>query len=171
MIKEASHPMISTGTEGCFLDKTTFFNKAKHDGLIVYKDESFIVASYDNNECEVLKINYRDMYLNTMDFIETKLNVGDRFSKGDVLTSSKFIKDEEICLGQNLLTAVMIWKGYNYEDGIVVSDSVTKDDFFSLCRFVFDIEPGQVLLSLVDEDYIPLPKIGEKLKKGMFMQN
>ena len=167
MIKEASPPWIRTGTEGCFLDKTTFLNLAKDKGLVIYKDDSFLVASYDNGECDVLKINYRSMYLNTMDYIETDLNVGDRFSKGDTLTSSKFIKDREACLGQNLLTAVMIWKGYNYEDGIVVSDAVTKKmTSFHYVDLSFDIEPGQILLSLVDEDYIPLPKIGDTLKKG-----
>jgi hypothetical protein len=165
--KEAEPAWIKTAVESAYLDRTTFLNKAKENGTVIYKDETFIVIQYESKKCESFKLGYRSMYLNTMDHLKTDLNVGDHIEKEQIITCSDFIKNEEICLGQNLLTAVMIYKGYNYEDGIIISESVTnKMTSPHYVDLTFDIEPGQVLLSLDPEVYRPLPKIGDILKKG-----
>jgi DNA-directed RNA polymerase beta subunit len=167
LIKESEKPMVKSGIENMCLDRTTFLSLAKDDGEIVYRDDKFIIASYDDKTNEAIEINYRSMYLNTMDFIECKLNKGDRFKKGQILASSSFLKDGELSLGKNLLTAIMIYKGYNYEDGIVISESIASQmTSLHYVDLTFDILPGQVLLSLDPDNYIPIPVVGQKLNTG-----
>jgi len=170
LLKKSQIPLIKSGTEGCYLDKTTFLCKAKDDGEIVYQDGTFMIISYIDGTTNMIKLGYRNLYLNTIDYIEPLFEENDKFKKGDLLCQSKFLKNEELSLGQNLLTGIAIWKGFNYEDGIVISESVVKDKFTSVhgVDLSFTIEPGQVLLSLVDDEYKPLPNIGDKLKRGDF---
>jgi DNA-directed RNA polymerase subunit beta len=56
---------------------------------------------------------------------------GQKFKKGDILVDGHSVEDGELALGRNLTVAYMPWKGYNYEDAIIISDTLMKDDFFS----------------------------------------
>lgn len=160
-------PFVKSGVEDCYLDKGTFLGKAKYSGIVVYKDNKILLVKYDTGEFDVFKINYRSLFLNTADIIDSMVNVNDHFKEGDILVQSRFITDGELTIGKNLHTLVMPMLGYNYEDGIIVSESASKsmvsNHFVDLS---FEIESGQVLLSLVGNKYHPLPKIGDKLKTG-----
>jgi len=169
-VKGSEKPLVRTGLEDAYIDKTTFCHVAKDDGLVLYVDEEYMIIVYDDAEpyeVEMFEINYRTMYLNTIDRIDTKYRSGDRFERGDVLCKSRFIKDNELTLGKNMLTAVMVWKGYNYEDGIVISDSIVKDmESTHAVDLSYNIECGQILLSLEPDKYKPFPKIGETFRCG-----
>ncbi len=170
MLKEAEPAWIRSGNEVLYMDETTFQHKAKNDGIVIYLDQSFMIVVYDTIEpkkVDIFQIGYRSLYLNTTDCIVPKFNVGDRFKKNDILAESKFIKDNNLAMGHNLLTSVMIWKGFNYEDGIVISESACNK-LISLhsVDLTFNVESGQVLLSLEDKDYKPLCHIGQEIKKG-----
>lgn len=169
-VRDSQKPIVRSGLEDAYLDRTTFYHKAKAGGVVVYKDEEYMLVVYDTldpAEVELFNINYRSLNMNVMDYTHTKYNEGDRFKEGDVLCNSDFIKDNEIALGQNLLTAVMIWKGFNYEDGIVISDKVVnKMKSVHHVDLSYHIESGQALLSLEDGKYKPFPEIGQKIKKG-----
>ena len=167
LIKDASHPMVKSGTEGMYLDKTTYLKRAVKDGRVIYKDGSYMVVLYSDGEHDAFEINHRPLYLDSLDYIKSNFDLEQEFKAGDVLAQSIFIKDEELALGQNLLSTVMIWKGFNYEDGIVISEEVTeKMTSVHYVDLTFEIEPGQVLLSLDNKDYKPLPEIGETLTEG-----
>ena len=170
MLKSSELPWVRSGNEGLYLDETTFQYRAKEDGIVVHIDPSFMVVVYDRvtpKQVDIFQIRYRSLYLNTIDYIEPKYSIGDRFIKDSVLCQSKFIKDDQLSLGQNLLTAIMIWKGFNYEDGIVISESVVeKMSSLHAVDLSYVVESGQVLLSLVNDQYVPIPKIGQKLSKG-----
>ena len=169
-IKGAEKALVRSGLEDAYLGKSTFCHTAKKDGLVLYVDDEYMIIVYDDAdpyEIEMFEINYRTMYLNTVDVIDTKYRAGDRFETGDVLCQSKFIQDGEMALGKNLLTAVMVWKGYNYEDGIVISDSIVKDmQSMHSVDLSYNIECGQILLSLESDTYKPFPKVGDEIKCG-----
>jgi len=167
-IKDSEKPLMKSGIEDNYLKKSTFLFKAEEDGEVTHIDPNIMIVTYDNKVSKVSKLSYRSLYLGSVDYIVPKIEEGMRFKKGDTLSSSMTIKDDELALGRNLLTGVAIWKGFNYEDAIVISESISKTKFTSLhsVDMFFSIEPGQVLLSLKDENYSPLPNIGDVLSKG-----
>lgn len=167
LLENASKPFIKTGWEDKYFEYTSFKQVAKEDGEVAFKSNEFIVIKYESENIDIFKLSYRPMYLNSADYMSSPLSVGDKFKAGDIIAISKFFKDGDLTLGHNLATAVVIWEGYNYEDGIVISEDVV-DRYTSLhtVELSFEIEGGQILLSLLDDSYKPLPSVGDKLKKG-----
>ncbi len=158
---------ILTEVSDNYLKYTTFQHKADVNGIVIYKSDKFLVLTNEDEKTKIYKLGYRPLYLNGMDYIGTTLNKNDFVSKGDIICQSKYIQDDVVCLGKNLLTGVSIWEGYNYEDAIVVSESASKKlTSLHSIDLSFEIESGQVLLSLNNEYYNPLPKVGDTLKKG-----
>jgi len=168
LLEHSEKPWIASGVEDCFLDETTFMYKARSDGKVVHYDSMFMIVVYEDHTSEIFNMSHRPLYLNVVDKLIPLVKEGDLFKEGDILCSSRVIDDGELKLGQNLLTAVTVWKGFNYEDGIVISESVRDKKFTSIHNvdLTFMIEPGQVLLSLDDDSYRPIPKVGDKLSKG-----
>lgn len=167
LLDKASKPYVITGSESNFFEFSTFKQNAKLNGEVIFKSKDFIIIKYINDKIDIFKLSYRPMYLNSADFLYSDLKVGSKFKKGDTIVTSKFFKNDEIALGQNLLAGIAIWEGYNYEDGIVISESIV-DKYTSIhtVEMSFDIEGGQILLSLLDDKYKPLPEIGDVVKKG-----
>lgn len=163
-ILENEIPEIVSGAESEFLTKSNYYITAKRNGKVIYKDNVSLVVLYDDGTSEHVDIGYQNKYLDTSDFYTTDLVMGKSFKKNTILAQSNFIKNSNVCLGINLNTMVAVWKGYNFEDGLVVSESAAK-------RFTsqhsldlsFEINPGQILLSLNSDEYIPIPKVGDRL--------
>jgi len=168
LIRDSQKPLIKSGVEKCYLENTTFLFRADQNGTVTHIDPNLMIVTYDDKTSKISKLAYKSLYLGAVDYILPKLKENDNFVKGQTLSSSMMIKEDELAIGQNLLTGVAIWKGFNYEDAIVISEKVSKKRFTSLhsVDIMFTIEPGQVLLSLSDDRYSPLPSIGEFLKKG-----
>jgi DNA-directed RNA polymerase beta subunit len=173
LLVDSEKATVRSGLESAYLERTNFLHVAKHNGIVTYVDPFFMVVAYDDvtdeNEpkAEVFNIRYRPLYLNSIDYVERKFNTGERFEKGEILCSSRFLKDGELSLGRNFLTAVIPWKGFNYEDGIMISESVSKKmTSIHSVELSFQVESGQVLLSLEKDGYVPLPKPNQILKKG-----
>jgi DNA-directed RNA polymerase beta subunit len=167
LLTDAERPAIKTGVESTYLDKTTFKNVAPQSGKVVYITDKILLVQYKDSTFESFKLGYRELYLNTADELYTDLKLKQKFKKGDVLVKSKYIKDDDVTLGQNFLTAVTIWEGFNYEDAFVISESAANRlTSYHTLDLSFDIDPGQVLLSLNDDNYKPLPLVGEKLSRG-----
>jgi DNA-directed RNA polymerase subunit beta len=168
-IRNSESPNIKSGLESEYLNKSTFLNIAKNNGEVIYLDDSFMVVKYQDGTGDVFKLKYKELYLNTLDYVIPCFNMGDMFKEGEVLSHSTYIKNDELTIGQNLLTGIGIWKGFNYEDGIVISDRLINEQKFTSIHNIdlsFIIDSGQVLLSLENDVYKPLPVIGEKIKKG-----
>lgn len=167
LLNETELPIIATGSEDKYLEYTTFKHVARMGGYVMHIDKNFMVIMYDDNDIKMLDLGWRSLYLNGADLLETKFSEGDAFSEGDILVQSKFIKNDQVALGRNLLTGVAIWEGFNYEDGIIVSDE-TAEKFKSVhtVNMSFEIQSGQILLSLNHDNYKPLPEIGECIKRG-----
>jgi DNA-directed RNA polymerase beta subunit len=162
-------PLIRSGTESCYLDKTTFLGRAEFDGKVIYRSSDYLIVSYYNGskKGDVFKLGFRNMNLDVADFLMSDKKEGDKFKKGDVLYHSLFIDNGTLAYGLNLLTVIMIGRGFNYEDGIIISESAAKK-FTSIHYLNLDylIEKKHVLFSLSNEHYQPFVEEGQLLKKG-----
>ncbi len=166
MLKKFQSPMIQSGCEGLYTDHTQFVKRAKRDGEIIYVNNKYLMIAYDNNEIELINTSYRRIYVENMDLINVYVKQGDKVRRGEILAESNYCQDGNITIGQNLLTAVMVYYGYNYEDGIVISDRLIEDGTLTSVHYKdlsFVIPPDRVLLSLDPNTYKPLPNILEKV--------
>lgn len=167
MIKEAEYPLVKSGTEHHYLDRTSFMKRARENGEVVYLDDKYLIVKYDTDELDVLEIGYRYLYLDTVDLINPLVEEKQKFNKNDILCESRFIRNGELTLGVNVHTAIMIAEGFNYEDGIVISENLTnKMTSLHYVDLSFDVDPSSILLSLSNDTYKPLPNVGDCLKTG-----
>ena len=175
MLKQFDQPMIKSGCEGLYTDHTQFVKRAKKNGEVVHIDQKYLIVVYEDNEIDIFNIAFRKIYVEHMDFMNIYVKPGDKFKAGEILAESNFCRNGEITFGKNLLTGVMIYYGNNYEDGIVISDRLVKEDVFTSVHYKdlsFTIPPHKVLLSLNDlrsldeEKYKPLPDEFETIEAG-----
>ena len=169
MLKEFDKPMIQSGCEGLYTDQTQFVKRAKKDGEVVHIDDMYIIVLYTDGDVEMFNIEYRKIYVEHLDFMNVYVKPGDKFKAGEILAESNFCKDGEIVFGKNLLTGVMVYYGNNYEDGIVISERLVKENTFTSIHYKdlsFTLPPHKVLLSLSEDEFKPLPHQFETLAKG-----
>ena len=169
MLKEFDKPMIQSGCEGLYTDQTQFVKRAKKDGEVVHIDDMYIIVLYTDGDAEMFNIEYRKIYVEHLDFMNVYVKPGDKFKAGDILAESNYCKDGEIIFGKNLLTGVMVYYGNNYEDGIVISERLVKENTLTSIHYKdlsFTLPPHKVLLSLNEDEFKPLPYQFETLAKG-----
>ncbi len=170
LLREFEKPMIQSGCEGLYTKYTDFIKVAKKDGQVVFLNSQYMVVLYDDESGEVIDVSSRKIYVQNVDIMNTFFEEGDRFKAGDILAESDYCKNGDIVFGRNLLTGIMIHYGYNYEDGIVVSDKL-EDDVLTSVHFVdlsFTMKPDRVLMDRLGrhDKYEPLPEPNTKLKFG-----
>lgn len=160
LLKNFDQPIIKSGCEHLYTDYTQFVKRARKDGEIIHIDGKYLIIAYDDNDVDIFDIGYRKIYVEHMDFMNVYVKPGDKVRAGEILAESNFVKNGSIQFGRNLLTGVMIYYGNNYEDGIVISDRLAKEDVLTSVHFKdlsFTIPPNKVLLSLSNDGYRPLP--------------
>lgn len=159
LLKNPELPLVQSGCE-CLYTKHTPFNLiAKNDGIVLYddKDDDIIIVKYDNDEVEYLNAGTRKIYVDNMDVMHHNIKEGERFKKGDILAESLYIKDQNINIGKNLLTGVTVYYGYNYEDGIVISERLVNEEILSSIHFKdlsFFIPNNKVLMNLCESNIV-----------------
>lgn len=169
MLKKFDVPKIQSGCEGLYTDYTQFIKRAKRDGEVVFMDDKFIIVVYDDKTIDIFNIAYRKIYVENMDLLNIYVKCGDKFKAGEILAESNYCTNGHINIGKNLLTAVMVYYGYNYEDGIVISDRLVNDGSFTSIHYKdlsFTLPPDKVLLSLKKDEYKPLPEVFDRLAVG-----
>ena len=135
-------PIVGTGLEErvCIDSRTQII--ADRAGEVVYVDANEIHVRYNRTEDEkfvsfepdvtVYKLpNYRRTNQSTTVMLKPIVRKGDKVSKGQVLTQGYATEGGELALGRNLMVAFMPWKGYNYEDAIVLSEEMVKWDILT----------------------------------------
>ncbi len=141
-ILEPEAPIVGTGIEArCAHDSRTQII-AEDDGVIQYVDGERIVIRYNKTEDERF-VDFNDENVTYMltKFKKTNqsmcINIrpivrkGQEVKKGEILTEGYATKGGELALGRNMKVAFMPWKGYNYEDAIVISERVVREDLFT----------------------------------------
>lgn len=135
-------PIVGTGIEELVARDSRVLINAEGEGIIEYVDANEIIIKYDWNEVDKLvsfdsEIKSYKLTKFTKTNQSTCINLkpivakGDRVSKGQVLCEGYATQNGELALGQNLKVAFMPWKGYNFEDAIVISEKIVRDDVFT----------------------------------------
>ena len=135
-------PIVGTGLERQVASDSRVLINAEGDGVVEYVDAEKITIRYSYTELEQ-KVRF-DGDTKTYDLIKfrktnqgTCINLkpivrkGDKVAKGQVLCQGYATQDGELALGRNMKVAFMPWKGYNFEDAIVISEKVVREDIFT----------------------------------------
>lgn len=172
-LSDFDEPIVQSGCEGLYIDHTQFIKRAKRNGEVIFCDGRFLIVVYDDNSVDLFNVENRRVYTEHMDIMYKNFKAGEKFKAGDILAESVFCKNGKLALGKNLLTGVMVYHGNNYEDGIVISDRLVKEEVLSSIHvedMSFTIPPHKLLLPLIpsknENDYKPLPTVNEILKIG-----
>ena len=171
-------PVVGTGLEGKAARDARIQIHSEGNGIVEFVDANEIHVRYDRDEQEKL-VSFEDdlrVYRLTK-FIktnqETCINLkpavkkGQKVKKGDFLTEGYATQDGELALGKNLKVAFMPWKGYNFEDAIVISERVVKEDMFTSVHISeYELEVRDTKLG--EEELTPdIPNVSEEATKDL----
>ncbi|MBN1158192.1 MAG: DNA-directed RNA polymerase subunit beta [Bacteroidales bacterium] len=135
-------PIVGTGIEHEVVRDSRFLVIAEADGIVESVDSNEIVVRYTMTEEEKFVrfdgevsryklLKYRKTNQNTCINLKPIVKKGEKVYKGQILTEGYSTCDGELALGRNLKVAFMPWKGYNFEDAIVISEKVVREDLFT----------------------------------------
>ena len=135
-------PVVGTGLEGRAAADSQILIKAEFDGVVEYVDSEQIIIRYDVSEDDRFVsfdpdvVTYRlQKYTKTNQGTTVDLKPivrkGQRIKQGQILTEGYATDKGELALGRNLMVAFMPWQGYNYEDAIVISERIVREDVFT----------------------------------------
>jgi DNA-directed RNA polymerase subunit beta len=135
-------PVVGTGLEGRVAKDSRTLLVAEGNGVVEYVDANEIRIRYEQTEVDKLisfgtdtksynLIKFRRTNQNTCINLKPIVRKGDKVEKGTVLCEGYATQGGELALGRNLQVAFMPWQGFNFEDAIVISEKVTKEDIFT----------------------------------------
>ncbi|MBU3895834.1 DNA-directed RNA polymerase subunit beta [Patescibacteria group bacterium] len=159
-------PLVGTGVERNVARDSGQAIVAKSDGKVKEADANHIKVEYDNGKVEEYELQ---TFVRTNQYTcfhqKPAVKKGDSFKKGDVLSDGASIAKGRLALGRNILVAFMCWRGGGFEDSIMVSDRLVKEDFFSsthIEEFTCDVRETKLGPEVTTCD---IPNVGEdKLK-------
>lgn len=135
-------PIVGTGLERQVASDSRVLINAEGDGVIEYVDSEKITIKYDRTEDQRLVsfeedsktyelVKFRKTNQGTSINLKPIVKKGYKVKKGQVLCEGYATENGELALGRNLVVAFMPWKGYNFEDAIVISEKVVREDIFT----------------------------------------
>ena len=135
-------PIVGTGLERQVASDSRVLINAEGDGVVQYVDADKIVIKYKRTEEEAMVsfdsdvkeyplVKFRKTNQGTSINLKPIVQKGDKVTKGQVLCEGYATQNGELALGRNMKVAFMPWKGYNFEDAIVISEKVVRDDIFT----------------------------------------
>ena len=138
----ADSPIVGTGLERQVASDSRVLINAEGDGTVEYVDANEVTIKYDRSEKEGMVsfdsdsktyqlIKFRKTNQGTSINLKPIVRQGDRVLKGQVLCQGYATEKGELALGRNMKVAFMPWKGYNFEDAIVISERVVREDIFT----------------------------------------
>ena len=171
-------PVVGTGLEGKVARDSRMLFNAEGDGVVEYVDATRIEVRYDRTEEEQLVffednlkvydlVKFRRTNQGTCINLRPIVRKGDRVSKGQILCDGYATENGELALGQNLKVAFMPWKGYNFEDAIVISERVVREDVFTsvhIEHFELDVRDTKLGEEELTND---IPNVSEEATKDL----
>jgi DNA-directed RNA polymerase subunit beta len=171
-------PIVGTGLEGRVASDSRVLVNARGNGVVSYVDANKIVIKYNRTDEERLvsfdedSVSYKltkfqKTNQGTSINIRPIVKVGDKVSKGQVLTEGYATQNGELALGKNMKVAFMPWNGYNFEDAIVISERVVREDIFTsihIDEYTLDVRETK----LGSEELTPdIPNVSEEATKDL----
>jgi DNA-directed RNA polymerase subunit beta len=158
-----SAPIVATGMES---------EAARHSGQVLIADNPGAVNSVTSTEITVTRDDGEIDIYPLLKFVRTNqgtcinqrpiVNRGDRVDRGQVLVDSSSTEQGELALGQNLVCAFMSWRGYNYEDAIIINSRLVEDDAFTSIHIEkYEVEARDTKLG-PEEITRDIPNVGEE---------
>jgi len=171
-------PIVGTGIEELVARDSRVLIHAEKDGVVSYVDSKEIHIKYKLSKDDILVSFDTDTTIyNLIKFQKTNqgssvnlrpiVKKGDKVVKGQVLVEGYGTDNGELALGQNLKVAFMPWKGYNFEDAIVISEKVVKDDIFTsvhVDEYSLDVRDTKRGLEELTAD---IPNVSEEATKDL----
>ena len=171
-------PIVGTGLEKQVCEDSRTMITAEGDGVIEYVDATTIRILYDRTEEEefvsfepALKEyripKFRRTNQNMVVDLRPICDKGQRVKKGDILTEGYATENGELALGRNLLVAYMPWKGYNYEDAVVISERMVREDVLTSVHVdEYSLEVRETKRG-VEEFTSDIPNVSEEATKDL----
>ena len=171
-------PIVGTGLEKQVCEDSRTMITAEGEGVIEYVDATTIRILYDRTEEEefvsfepALKEyripKFRRTNQNMTIDLRPICNKGQRVKKGDILTEGYATENGELALGRNLLVAYIPWKGYNYEDAVVISERMVREDVLTsvhVDEYSLDVRETK---RGVEEFTSDIPNVSEEATKDL----
>ncbi len=175
---QSEAPIVGTGIEGNVVRDSRLNIIAQGDGVVDYVDANEIVIKYTMTEEEKFASfegeikryrlpKYKKTNQNTCINLKPIVRKGDKVTRGQILTEGYATKDGELALGRNLKVAFMPWKGYNFEDAIVVSESIVRQDLFTsihIDEYLLEVRDTKRGLEELTAD---IPNVSEEATKNL----
>jgi len=162
-------PLIGSGMEKSIALNSGLLLIAEKDGIVEDVDSTRIVVKYDKEdkglpEVKIYElIKWKKSNQNTTFNQKPIVKPGQRIKKGDILADGPSMDHGELALGKDVLVAFMPWKGYNFEDSIIISERLVKDDVFTSIHIEeFECIARETKLGR-EEITRDLPNVGEEL--------
>ena len=171
-------PIVGTGLERQVASDSRVLINAEGNGLVEYVDANKISIKYDMTDDDRLVsfdgdsrtynlIKFRKTNQGTCINLKPIVRKGDRVKKGQVLSEGYATQTGELALGRNLKVAFMPWKGYNFEDAIVISERVVRQDIFTsihIDEYSIDVRDTKLGTEELTDD---IPNISEEATKDL----
>ncbi len=171
-------PIVGTGLEERVASDSRILINAEYDGVVEYVDAEKITVRYNRDEKQKLVsfdddvvtyklIKFRKTNQNTAQNLKPIVRKGQKIKKGQVLCEGFATQDGELALGRNLLVAFMPWKGYNFEDAIVINEKIVRDDIFTsihIDEFIMEVRDTKMGLEELTAD---IPNVSEDATKDL----
>ncbi|HVF57818.1 MAG TPA: hypothetical protein VM934_16830, partial [Pyrinomonadaceae bacterium] len=173
----AESPYIGTGMERVTASDSGAVVAARRDGVVDYVDSERIIIKADHNVDGTISrevtadiytlIKFKRSNQNTCINQRPIVHVGERVAKGQVIADGPCTDRGELALGRNVLVAFMPWRGYNFEDAILVSERLVKDDYYTSIHIEeLEIEARDTKLG-PEEITRDIPNVGENMLRDL----
>ena len=171
-------PIVGTGLESQVATDSRILINAEGDGYVEYVDANKITIKYDISKKEEMVqfdspikdyelIKFRKTNQGTCINLKSIVKKGDRVNKGQVLCEGYATENGELALGRNMKVAFMPWKGYNFEDAIVISEKVVREDIFTsihIDEYSLDVRDTKLGTEELTDD---IPNVSEEATKDL----
>jgi DNA-directed RNA polymerase subunit beta len=171
-------PIVGTGLERRVAKDSRILINAEGAGVVIYVDANKITIKYDRTDQEQLVsfdsdevsynlIKFRKTNQGTSINLKPIVEKGDRVSEGQVLCEGYATQKGELALGRNMKVAFMPWKGYNFEDAIVISEKVVREDIFTsihIDEYSLDVRDTKLGTEELTND---IPNVSEEATKDL----
>jgi DNA-directed RNA polymerase subunit beta len=171
-------PIVGTGLEQQVARDSRILINAEGTGIVEYVDADKITIKYERSDDEDLVsfesatktynlTKFRKTNQSTTITLRPNVRIGETVQKGQVLCDGYATENGELALGRNLVVAFMPWKGYNFEDAIVINEKVVREDWFTSIHVdEYSLEVRDTKLGM-EELTADIPNVSEEATKDL----